>query len=53
MSRKVDEFARAIHDLCVAAGAECPEARCAAHTKHARTRRRNLTLAECERMRRA
>jgi|HubBroStandDraft_3_1064219.scaffolds.fasta_scaffold1136615_1 hypothetical protein len=60
MAKKVDPFAKAIHDLCVAAGAECgarcdPGARKAADTAVKRTaqtsgRRRNLTVAEAGRM---
>jgi hypothetical protein len=58
VAKEVDPFARAIHALCVAAGAECPEAaaRKAANTSLKRAaeisgrRRRNLTLAEAERM---
>lgn len=55
MAKKVDPFAKAIHDLCVAAGAECPAARKAAAPSVKRvaqtsSRRRNLTLSEAERM---
>jgi hypothetical protein len=61
MAKKVDPFAKAIHDLCVAAGAKCggkcdPGARKAAVTSVKRVaqvsgpRRRNLTLAEALRM---
>jgi hypothetical protein len=61
MANKVDPFAKGVHDLCVAAGAECG-ARCdlgarkAADTAVKRTaqtsgrRRRNLTVAEAGRM---
>jgi hypothetical protein len=45
-----DSFAKAMHDLCVAAGAKCGQgARCSMHTGV--KRRRNLTVTEAERMR--
>jgi hypothetical protein len=62
MAKKVDPFAKAIHDLCVAAGAECgakcdQAARKAANTTSVKRvaqtsppRRRNLTVAEAGRM---
>lgn len=47
--QKVDPFAKAIHDLCVAAGVKCDQgARCAAHTSTKRSR--NLTLSEAQLM---
>ena len=60
MAKKVDPFAKAIHDLCVLAGAKCG-ARCDQGTPKANTsvqraaqlarpRRRNLTVAEAGRM---
>ena len=62
MAKKVDPLAKAIHDLCVAAGAKWPPppdpgARKAANTVLKRTaqtflpgpRRRTLTVAEAER----
>jgi hypothetical protein len=55
VAKKVDPFAKAIHDLCVEAGADCPAARKAADTSVKRsaqtsTPRRRLTVAEAERM---
>ena len=61
MAKKVDPFAKAIHELCVAAGVKCggkcdPGARKAAVTSVKRVaqisgqRRRNLTVAEAGRM---
>jgi hypothetical protein len=62
VAKKIDPVARAIHDIAVAAGAECPEARnCgSAPVKRATTenhaaqtskpRRRNLTLSQAARM---
>ena len=56
MAKKVDPLAKAIHDLCVAAGAKCdPGARKAANTSVKRTAqtsgpRRRLTVAEAERL---
>jgi hypothetical protein len=52
--KKADPFAKAIHDLCVAAGAKCG-ARCdqAASVKRAAqisSRRRNLTIREADAM---
>jgi hypothetical protein len=45
-NKTVDPFAKAVHDLCVAAGPNCDQARCAAN-RNAK-RRRNLTVAEPE-----
>lgn len=57
MAKKVDPFAKAIHDLCVAAGAKCDQgARCSAHASVKRVaqisgpRRRALTVAQAERL---
>jgi hypothetical protein len=56
MAKKVDPFAKAIHDLCVGAGAECPQAARKAATPSVKrvaqtsSRRRNLTLSEAERL---
>jgi hypothetical protein len=54
VAKKVDPVAKAIHDICVEAGADCPSARKADHMNVKRAqisrRRRNLTLAEAERM---
>jgi hypothetical protein len=56
VAKQVDDpFAKALHDLCVAAGASCgarcdqgvPQANTAARR---RSRRRNLTVAEAERL---
>jgi hypothetical protein len=46
--KTVDPFAKAVHDLCVAAGAKCDQARFAANRNV--KRRRNLTVAEARRM---
>jgi hypothetical protein len=53
-----ETFAKAIHDLCVAAGVECGHRACQEATPSVkrlvapdRRRRPNLTLAEVERMR--
>jgi hypothetical protein len=48
VAKTVDPFAKAIHDLCVAAGAKCGP-KCGA-SKGTRSRRRNLTVAEAEQM---
>lgn len=61
MAKKVDPFAKSIHDLCVAARAKCgakcdPAARKAANASVKRVaqisglRRRALTVSEAERM---
>jgi hypothetical protein len=58
VAQKVNPLAKAAHDLCVEAGADCPAKRKAADTSVKRAaqaskpRRRNLTLAEAERLRR-
>jgi hypothetical protein len=55
VAKKVDPVAKAIHDICVAAGADCPAARKADDTNVKRvaqtsSRRRNLTVREAEAM---
>ena len=51
-----ETFAKAIHDLCVAAGVDCDHRACEAATPSVKRvaptpgRRRNLSLAEAERM---
>jgi hypothetical protein len=55
VANKVDPLAKAIHDMCVAAGATCDHAARTADApsvkRASKPRRRNLTLAEAEHMR--